>query len=221
MSTNVYSLHPQGRQIADQQEGKLPVQSISMEDQTVQPSEKPPNSDSADNRLTIDKMFELVSNQRRRYLLYYLWENDGQGQIGALAEQIAAWENDISIQCVTSKQRKCVYTALQQFHLKRLEQYDVVSFDKRDGTIELGAAAEDIKQYLDAIEESTPVSDPYTGGERDRTQPLSLSLLAVTVASLGTVLSVVGTPLPLVGASLLLALALGGLSIKRAGLVGQ
>lgn len=192
-----------------------------MEDQTVQPSEKPAKSDRARERLTIDKLFELVSNQRRRYLLYYLWQNDGQGQIGSLAEQIAAWENDISVQRVTSKQRKCVYTALQQFHLTKLETYDVVSFDKRDGSVELGAAAEDVKHCLDGIDESIPISDSNAGGEQDRTKPLYLSLLAVAVASLGTVLSVVGVPLPLVGASVILALALGGLSVKRAGLVGQ
>jgi DNA-binding transcriptional ArsR family regulator len=86
-----------------------------------------------------DRMFETLSNPRRREALRYLrmYEDDSPVLIRDLAEQIAAWENDISPVEVTYKQRKRVYTSLYQSHLPRLHRYGFIEYDADRGTIEL------------------------------------------------------------------------------------
>jgi hypothetical protein len=102
--------------------------------------------------LTRDECFELLSNHRRRYTLHYLQQNGNQATLGELADQIAAWENDIPPEEVSYDQRKRVYTSLQQVHLPRMDDTGVVEFDDRDGLVEPGPAAEDLDVYLEVVQ---------------------------------------------------------------------
>jgi len=47
-------------------------------------------------------------------------QHDDDARVRDIAEQLAAWENDVEIPEVTYKQRKRVYTALHQSHLPKL-----------------------------------------------------------------------------------------------------
>jgi hypothetical protein len=80
-----------------------------------------------------------------------MYENDSPVLIRDLAEQIAAWENDISPVEVTYKQRKRVYTSLYQSHLPRLHRYGFIEYDADRGTIELTPQAEELDIYLEIV----------------------------------------------------------------------
>ncbi len=95
---------------------------------------------SDDSNLTEDDLFDILSNRRRRYTLQYLSSHAGTARLGPLAERIAARENDVPIETVTSTERKRVYTALQQFHLPKMDRKGIVEYDGRDGTVELTAS---------------------------------------------------------------------------------
>ena len=121
-----------------------------------------------------DQGFDLLSNHRRRYTLHHLTRTERQtAEIGELSERIAAWENDVHVRNVSSAERKRVYTSLQQVHLPRMDEMDVVDFDDRSGTVELGPAAEDLDVYLEVV----------TGGDIPWSQ-FYLGLAAVNVALL-------------------------------------
>ena len=47
--------------------------------------------------LGLDQLFEVLQNQRRRYVLNYLREHEEVTTLSDLSEQIAAWENDKEI----------------------------------------------------------------------------------------------------------------------------
>jgi hypothetical protein len=53
--------------------------------------------------LASDQVFETLSSQRRRMVLYYLRNHDGTATINELAEQIDAWENEIEVEHDGSK----------------------------------------------------------------------------------------------------------------------
>lgn len=112
-----------------------------------------------------DQGFDLLSNHRRRYALHHLSRTECQkSDIGELSEQIAAWENGVTVRDVSSAERKRVYTSLQQLHLPRLEEMDVVEFDDRSGTVELGPAADDLDVYLEVVQgRDVPWSQFYLG----------------------------------------------------------
>lgn len=102
--------------------------------------------------LTPDETFHILRNQRRRYALYFLLTRTRGVMIGDLAEQIAAWENDTMVDEVTSRQRKLVYNSLQQTHLPKLAEKDVVEYDDRTGTVELASDVDDFDVYLEFVE---------------------------------------------------------------------
>ncbi|WP_090506440.1 DUF7344 domain-containing protein [Natronorubrum sediminis] len=95
------------------------------------------------------EIFDLLSNQRRRYTIHYCKRENEPVTIGDLAEHVAAWELDKEVTELTSAERKRVYTSLQQTHLPTLERADVIEFDDR--TIELTDEAADLEIYLDIV----------------------------------------------------------------------
>jgi hypothetical protein len=114
--------------------------------------------------LSRDDVFELLSNERRRYVLHHLKQHDEAVELGTLSEYVAAWENETAVEEVSSTERKRVYTSLQQFHLPKMEKQQVVEFDQRDGTVGLSDRAGDLEVYLEVVEGGDiPWSQYYLG----------------------------------------------------------
>ncbi|WP_132057684.1 DUF7344 domain-containing protein [Halorussus amylolyticus] len=76
-----------------------------------------------------DEVFDAVKNLRRRYVIYYLQRHGGPVELGDLAEQVAAWENDTTVEKVSPNERKSVYSALHQTHLPKLQAAGVLRYD--------------------------------------------------------------------------------------------
>jgi len=114
--------------------------------------------------LARDDVYEVLSNRRRRFVLHYLRGNGPRAALGTIAEHVAAWENDIDIADVGSDARKNVYTSLQQFHLPKMEELNLVRFDQRAGEVELTDEADSVDVYLEVVEgHDVPWSLYYLG----------------------------------------------------------
>ncbi|RZV11712.1 hypothetical protein BDK88_0593 [Natrinema hispanicum] len=108
------------------------------------------------------EIFDLLSNQRRRYAIHYCKREDDPVTLGDLAEHVAAWELDKEVDEITSAERKRVYTSLQQTHLPTLERANIIEFDDR--TIELTDEAAELEVYLDIVPgDSIPWGVYYLG----------------------------------------------------------
>ena len=126
--------------------------------------------------LSMDEVFELLKNPRRRMVINYLKENGNTATLSDVAEHIAACENDITVQELSSDQRKRVYIGLYQCHLPKMDNFGVVDYDKNRGTIELRESVAQLESYIDSEEETA--IDP--------------ALFSVAVALIISVLVVVG-----------------------------
>lgn len=93
-------------------------------------------------------MYDAVKNLRRRYVLYYLNERGRPVELGDLAEQVAAWENNVAIEDVSPEQRKSVYSALYQTHLPKLEDIGIVTYDRESKQVAFSDCANDFQLYL-------------------------------------------------------------------------
>ena len=156
-------------------------------------------ADSPGEPLSPDRLYDVLAHRRRRLALHYLQGVDGRVDLGRLSEQVAAWENDCSLEEVTSVERKRAYTALQQSHLPVMNDAGVVEFDKDRGVIEPTGALEDVDIYVDVVgRNDVPWSEYY----------LALGLLgcAIVVASWANVPSM--TAVPDVGWTAFLAVSL-------------
>jgi hypothetical protein len=147
--------------------------------------------------LPLDHVFEILKNQRRRYVLRYLRETEESVSMSDLAEQVAAWENDKSVEQLTSSERKRVYVGLYQCHLPKMDGMDVVEFNKPRGVIERGVNAPIVEQYLDQEEDEEEWERYFAG----------LSVMSVGVMMLALVLNPM-TILPLVDVAVLFVISL-------------
>lgn len=130
--------------------------------------------------LSHQTVYEMLSNRRRRYVVHFLQYHEGTGggavELGTLAEHIAAWEEGIEIERITAKQRKKVYTALQQRHLPQMDEAGLVAFDSRAGTVTATGALSEVDVYAEVVPAGDfPWSQYYLG------------LSVVTAALLGAV----------------------------------
>lgn len=101
-------------------------------------------------RLDRGAIFELLTNDRRRYAAFYLLTRD-EGRpftIGEMAKQIAAWEYGITVSEVSPRERKLVYNSLQQSHLPKLAEFGVVKYDTGRGTVEITERGNLLKGFL-------------------------------------------------------------------------
>jgi hypothetical protein len=102
--------------------------------------------------LSKSDIFDLLRNQRRRFVLHYLKNHpDEEVTIGTLADQVAAWEYGTSCEEVTSTQRKRVYTTLQQSHLPKMDDAGIVDFDSDRGTVTPKEVVADITIYMEIV----------------------------------------------------------------------
>lgn len=102
---------------------------------------------------SVDELYDVFANRRRRYALHYLKQVEGRTDFGEMAEQIAAWEHGKSQQEVTSDERKYVYSALQQRHLPKMDESGLVEFDKRGGSVEPTSSLEEVDVYAEVVGE--------------------------------------------------------------------
>lgn len=101
-----------------------------------------------------EQIFEILSNERRRLVIRYLKQHDGERiDFRDLVDQLAAWENDTTREEVDSNDRKCVYTALRQTHLPKLDRFGVIEYDNQRGSVEAKDAVEDVLQHMEHVPE--------------------------------------------------------------------
>ncbi|WP_458185074.1 DUF7344 domain-containing protein [Haladaptatus sp. NG-WS-4] len=123
-------------------------------DQT--PSGQTPESDQTRScSVSEQEVYDAVKNLRRRYVLYHVNRERRPVKLGELAEQIAAWENNVDVEDVTPEQRKSVYSALYQTHLPKLENIGIVTYDRETKVVSFTDNAEDFELYLATDSQTT------------------------------------------------------------------
>ncbi|NEU56533.1 hypothetical protein [Halorussus sp. MSC15.2] len=94
---------------------------------------------------TLDATLDLLSNRRRRYVLYYLREQGHSVTLEELAEQVASWERDNG----DSPDEERVLADLYHSQIPRLADADAVTFDAQDGYVSLDDDDAPLVEYLD------------------------------------------------------------------------
>lgn len=105
-----------------------------------------------DEKLSRDRMFDILSSPRRRYVLYYLREESGPIKLTDLAEKLAAWQDDTAPENVSPQARKRMYVSLYQTHIPKLEEVGLITYDPDSGEIALVEGQSSVDRYLDDSE---------------------------------------------------------------------
>lgn len=154
-----------------------------------------------DSELSRGRVFDILSSPRRRYVLFYLKNRQQPVELTELAEELAAWENDITVDELSSQARKRVYVSLYQTHVPKLEEAGLIEYDADTGHLVLAEDTSELAPYL---------------GEETRDRPWYLYYLALAVANVALLAGVSAGVVPLgqtlggivvVGSFLLLTIA--------------
>lgn len=104
-----------------------------------------------DETFSRDTMLEVLSNQRRRFVIHHLKQQEEPVTVSALAEQVASWEYGKPVSDLSHQEKKRVRNALRQFHLSKMDEYGFIEFDPDDGTAALTDAASSTNFYVDSL----------------------------------------------------------------------
>ena len=108
------------------------------------------------------EVFDLLSNHRRRYTIHFCKQEERAVTLSDLAEQVAAWEQEKTVEEIEWAERKRVYTSLQQTHLPTLADAGMIHYE--NGEVELTDRAEQLEVYLDVVpSDSIPWGVYYLG----------------------------------------------------------
>lgn len=112
-----------------------------------------------------DDVFEAISNSRRRQVLLSLARSDSPISAGDLAVELAAIENGVETDAVTSEQRSRVYIALTQVHLDTLQEIGAVKYDSRSKQVASVEATAGLAEIIRRIKSSCYSPESDCGGE--------------------------------------------------------
>lgn len=112
-----------------------------------------------------DEVFEMLSNQRRRWVLHYLkQQGEDRVDLRTLVDSVSSWEYETPAAELPWKKRKRVYTSLRQSHLPRLDESGVIEYDRNRGEVALTDEARKLQLYLEYVpEDDIPWSHCYLG----------------------------------------------------------
>lgn len=135
-------------------------------------------SDSNADRLSQDVAFDLLSNARRRFVLRRLQETSGEVELGDLAAELAAKENEVPVEELSSQQRKRTYVSLYQTHIPKMVDAGVITYDVDDGTVAPTNRVAELSSYFRS-ETDTPAWEFLYGALA--AGGIALYLVALTV----------------------------------------
>lgn len=105
-----------------------------------------------EDSLTLNQGYELISSERRRKTLQILEDNEHQKiDFTELTNHITELENN---EYTGHRERTTVYTSLRQTHLPKLDDTDIIDFDKNRGTVEEDTHFASLVQLLPELEET-------------------------------------------------------------------
>ncbi|AGB39221.1 DUF7344 domain-containing protein [Natronococcus occultus] len=103
-------------------------------------------------RATIDESLSLLSNRRRRDVLYRLSEADVTS-VDSLAATIAAREASVPAEQLSADDRERVRIELYHTHLPKLADRGLIEYDDRSGTVRWTAPTDVLESLLECCYE--------------------------------------------------------------------
>ncbi len=99
-----------------------------------------------------------------------------------VAEQVAAWEHETTVEDLTSTQRQRVYIPLYQSHLSKLDEAGLIEYQQNRGIVERKPPADRVDKYLEG--ESTAESADEERSESPRWDDYYIGATVVSYAIL-------------------------------------
>lgn len=101
-----------------------------------------------DEFLSQEEIFDLLSNSRRRYILRRLGQNSEPVELCRLADEIAAKENEKSLDLLNYQERKRVSVSLHQTHIPFMVETGLIEYNSESGKVIPNSKIVQLQSYL-------------------------------------------------------------------------
>ncbi|WP_339103511.1 hypothetical protein [Haloterrigena salinisoli] len=98
--------------------------------------------------VTLGTVFELLTNERRRYALYYLYEQDGPVTISDLVETIDRWEDGSPPQESTLDTFDEIALDLKHHQLPKSAEVEFIQYEPERGTVQIQGSPEKFDTFV-------------------------------------------------------------------------
>jgi hypothetical protein len=95
------------------------------------------------------EVYDILRNDRRRFVIDTLRDDGGRATVGSLADQLASEESGESPP--PKNVRQSVYVSLHQTHLPKLDDLGIVTYDANAKTVERAENADDVAVYMEVV----------------------------------------------------------------------
>lgn len=145
------------------------------------------------HELSEEVIFDVLSSDRRRFVLSHLLEGDGTATLNELARELGAREYETSPDELSDTQRRRLYVSLYQTHVPKMEHYDIVEYDADSGVVSATELAREVNRYRGpCTADGPPWTLIYLG-----LSTAWLVLIAASILEVGVLGAVDGTALSL------------------------
>lgn len=87
--------------------------------------------------VSLDRVFDLLSKERRRYALYYLEQQDGLVTVDEVAEQVVEWETNPTTVSIPEEKFEQIEIELHHNDLPKAAEAKYIEYDPEEGVVEV------------------------------------------------------------------------------------
>ncbi|AHF99569.1 hypothetical protein HALLA_12995 [Halostagnicola larsenii XH-48] len=90
--------------------------------------------------VSLNTVFELLSDERRRHVLYYLRDHGGEVSVEELIDTVAEWETNTPPPAIPDEFLAELELELQHVHLPKASTVEFIEYVPEDGVVRIRGA---------------------------------------------------------------------------------
>ena len=99
----------------------------------------------------LDRVLDLLSIKRRRYVLYYLEERGGPVPLSEVVAKVEEWENGVSSEQDDDDDRE-ILIQLKHRDIPKMREAEYIEYDPERGEIEISGMPAEVEVLLSVTE---------------------------------------------------------------------
>lgn len=98
--------------------------------------------------VSLDRVFDLLSKERRRYALYYLERQDGPVSVDEVAEQVAEWETNGATVSIPEEKFEQIEVELHHNDLPKASEAKYVAYEPEEEVVEVTGTPSEVNAII-------------------------------------------------------------------------
>ncbi|WP_433625679.1 DUF7344 domain-containing protein [Halomicrococcus sp. NG-SE-24] len=98
-----------------------------------------------------DELFDVLSNPRRRFILYLLQTAEMPVSVGELTTELTAWESQRQVPDYSADDRAAIEIPLEHNHLPKMAEAGLIDYDDTQQQVTLADRTDEVRAHLQTM----------------------------------------------------------------------